>query len=188
MTNEEYFDIHKDDTPLRMLDNLLEVCGIWRNDAVSRKDAAWRRNDDEVTYWDGEIKAMTDRAFWLANQLGEVLADVPPCRLLTIEDFTPEKLKDIHHVWVEIRPGYYEPELDSYYGGKPYPAVVTGWSGICCNTISNVYQVKIPGGSDSFFLVENDCHSGYGVKWRVWTREPTKEQLEAEPWTGVQNE
>ena len=58
-------------------------------------------------------------------------------RLLTIEDFTPEKLRDIHHVWVEIRPGYYNGDVDKYLGGKPYPAVVTGWRDIRCNAIGN---------------------------------------------------
>ena len=103
-------------------------------------------------------------------------------KLLTIEDFTPEKLRDIHHVWVEIRPGYYNADLDRCYGGKPYPAVVTRWSGIRCNSIGNVCQVWIPGGYESLFNVNNDYNTGYGVKWRCWTSRPTDEQREAIPW------
>lgn len=104
-------------------------------------------------------------------------------RLLTIEDFTPEKLRDIHHVWVEIRPGYYKDDLDSYYGGKPYPAVVTGWCGTRCNSIGNVCQVRIPGGYESVFVVDNDYNTGYGVKWRCWTSRPDQAKREATPWT-----
>ena len=105
-------------------------------------------------------------------------------KLLTIEDFTPEKLRDIHHVWVEIRPGYYNADLDRCYGGKPYPAVVTRWCGIRCNSIGNVCQVWIPGGYESLFNVNNDYNTGYGVKWRCWTSRPTDEQREVTPWDG----
>lgn len=103
-------------------------------------------------------------------------------KLLTIEDFTPEKLRDIHHVWVEIRPGYYNADLDRYYGGKPYPAVVTRWSGTRCDSIGNVCQVWIPGGYESLFNVNNDYNTGYGVKWRCWTSRPSDAQREATPW------
>ena len=124
---------------------------------------------------------MIDLIDVMRNHVDEI-QKAQEARLLTIEDFTPEKLRDIHHVWVEIRPGYYNGDVDKYFGGKPYPAVVTGWRDIRCNAIGNVCQVMIPGGRESVFLIENDYNSGYGVKWRVWTHNPSKEQLEATPW------
>lgn len=181
MTLDEFKDVYKDKSPVEKLRLMQVQHDYWRQDVKDRVDANWRGNFEDASYYARECDAMKDRVVWLMEEITKVL-EQQEARLLKIEDFTPEKLKNPHHVYVEIRPGYYTGKLNEYYGGKPYPAVIMGWTGIRCDGRGIVCRVEIPGGYERWFNLFDDYHNAYNFTWRVWTQKPTEEQLEAEPW------
>ena len=73
MTLQDFKDIHTDDSPIRKLDLLIETMEFWRTDSISKTDAKWRHNDEEVEYWRNEESCMSDRALWLYEELAKVL-------------------------------------------------------------------------------------------------------------------
>lgn len=87
------------------------------------------------------------------------------------------------HVWMEIRPGYYQGSLDKSYGGKPYAAVICGYRNIVFRDGKEFFcQIEVRGGYEALFNVFNDYKTGYGVKWRCWTARPTDEEMSTTPW------
>ncbi len=81
MNFEVFKEIHADKTPLEKLDLLADQFDNYRRDAVSCKDASWRRNTKEETYWRNECEAMKERCAWLMEDLRKALASnepVPP--------------------------------------------------------------------------------------------------------------
>lgn len=114
-------------------------------------------------------------------------------RLMKITEFTtdsfggPQKNK---HVWMEVREGYYgrfgglsTRILEDTYGGKPYPALISGCRYMrMVNGKKIVGQLKVDGGYTVWFNVFNDYGTGYNVVWRLWTSKPTEEQCKNTDW------
>ncbi len=163
MTLEDFKEIHADDSPIRKLDLLLETMGNWRSDAVNRTDAKWRRNDEEVSYWDNEVKHMMNRSFWLYSELSNVLALQKP-RVMNVTEVSACEVGTI--LWVEERQEVtwnlfpLEIETNSIHRdtGKAYLFFIT-YHG----------------------LKRFECDE-YNQVWRCWTARPTNEQMEATAW------
>ena len=115
-------------------------------------------------------------------------------RLLRINEFKTDDLcgpKNNRHVWMEIREGWYgthscfeSSALERVYGGKPYPALISSWSGEVCKVGYKgvAYRLRVDGGHEAYFNVPNHNHDGYNVKWRLWTKCPSEEQRKNTPW------
>lgn len=185
MTNEAYFEVHENDTPLQLLSALIETESNRRSDAVQLNDAKWRRNDEEAAYWDSEGKHMLNRAFWVYNKLCRVLTVLEPARVIPVNWITWEWFKTCNrHVWMEIRKGVYCGDLDRYYGGKPYQALISSAKDTySVDGEARIGCLYVDGGYESLFnIYDYNCGKVYGRDWRLWTAKPTKEQQEAEPW------
>lgn len=154
MTLEDFKEIHADDSPIRKLDLLLETMGNWRNDAVNRTDAKWRRNDEEVSYWDNEVKHMMNRSFWLYSELSNMLALQEP-RVMTLEEAL-----EAEYVYLDVRPH-------------------SSLQCECCILIEDEDGDIVPLKKGFWGSLECD---DYGKEWRCWTSRPDKATREATPW------
>lgn len=73
MTLEEFKDIHQNDTPVKKLIAFARETMFLGDSRVSRMEASQRRNNSDVSYYDGEIRAHDERAEWLFKELCKVL-------------------------------------------------------------------------------------------------------------------
>lgn len=73
MTLEESKDIHQSESPIKKLIAFARETMFLGDSRVSRMEASRRRNDSDVSYYDGEIRAHDERAEWLFKELCKVL-------------------------------------------------------------------------------------------------------------------
>ena len=75
MDFETYVRIHEDDSPMVLLNLLVETLKSHGDNRVSRSDAYARGNKDDEEYYNHECQHMMRRAKWLYEKLTKIVED-----------------------------------------------------------------------------------------------------------------
>ena len=158
MTFKDFKEIYADESPIKLLNALIENVDYYADDMVAVAEAKHNRNEKDADYWRGEVRSMVERISWLRCKIERALKAQEP-RVIQFDE-----IDDYEVLWLEVR------DVETEDGLAPWIKTASGrwFSPLFCSETCPDMILSTP--------------REYGKTCRCWTSRPTDEQREATPW------